>query len=225
MTGKFGIGTLLVLGGYLLSLMSCKSDVDTDLPYILLDGANPYYIDSIGGQYVEPGYKGLDDIDGDLTSDIKVTYPTITTDSAKSYQVFYTLTDKSGNTFTTYRSVVVRNAAWFLEGFYPNSLAFCDGDSITKFAASVLASPVLNDEFYLRNFGNFGQTKDITGSVDRSTRKITFSTPQLLADSSTLDAVIADSTYVSRTDTVTFQVYFSRTLNGQPENCITVYKK
>ena len=229
MIRKFCLWHLLLLTGLIFTLSACKSDVDTDLPYILLDGPNPFYIDSIGGQYVEPGFKGLDDIDGDLTSAITVTYPVIATDSAKSYQVIYSLSDKSGNVNTTFRTVIVRNTAWFLEGFYPKSIQYCDSDTAVTFAATIQLSTVLNNEFYISNFANFGQpvfpSKGVICSVDQTTGKINISTPQTLADSSNLDFVNADSTYVIRTDTTAFQVYFIRTLNGVIDSCHTIYRK
>lgn len=217
---------LFSIVGSILLLAACKSDVDTDLPYILLSGSNPYYIDSIGGHYVEPGYKGLDDVDGELTSSIIVDYPSILTDSAKSYEIKYSLTDKSGNTFTTHRTVVVRNTAGFLEGFFTRCSQYCDTDSSASFAASILASSVNNDAFSIRNFGNFGQTANINCSLDRVTGKISIATPQFLADSSsTIDNIIADSTYITNRDSLTFQVYFTYTKNGHSANCRTFYKK
>ena len=215
---------LFSLIGWVLSFNACKSEVDTDEPYILLTGSNPYYIDSIGGQYVEPGYKGLDDVDGDLTSFIKVTVPVIQTDSAKSYDVIYTLTDKSNNTFSTHRTVVVRNTAWILEGFYPISTNRCDTDTLRSFAATILPSVVTNGQFFIRNFGNLGQSSDVSCMIDPA-GKITIPTPQTLADTSTLDMVVADSTYIIRKDTLSFQVYFSSTKNAITKNCVTIYKK
>ncbi len=208
-----------------VAFYSCKSDDDTDLPYILLDGANPLYIDSIGGTFKEPGYHGLDDIDGDLTSFIKVEYPVIGTDSARSYEAIYSLTDKSGNTFTTHRTIVVRNTAWFLEGFYSKCTQYCDSDTTLQFAASVIASVVSNDNFYIRNFGNFGQDSLVSCSIDRSTGKINIPVPQWASDSVTIDAVIADSNYVTRMDTLNFQVYYTRTKMTVPWNCRTFYRR
>ena len=216
---------LLSFIGWFFSINACKTDVDSDLPYILLAGPNPFYIDSIGGQYVEPGYKGLDDVDGDLTSVIKVTVPVIQTDSAKSYEVIYTLSDRSNNTFSTYRTVIVRNTAFILEGFYPNSLNHCGTDTSITFAATILPSVVSNGQFFIRNFGNLGQSSDVSCFLDQTTGKITIPVPQVLADSSSLDAVLADSTYILRQDTLSFQVYFSSTKNAVTKNCVTVYKK
>lgn len=203
-----------------------KNQADTDMPYILLDGPNPYYIDSIGGQYVEPGYHGLDDIDGELTSSIIVKAPVIATDSAKSYSVVYTLTDKSGNTFSTYRRVIVRNTAWFLEGFYSKCIKSCNTDTavVPAFSSNVLASTVSNDSFLIQNYGDYGPTVQVSFAVNHLTGQISAPVPQTLTDSSTLDQVLTDSSYVIQRDTVRFQIYYTRTKNGQSQNCSMIFR-
>ena len=208
-------------------MKSCsKQQTDTDLPYILLDGANPFLIDSIGGQYVEPGYHGLDDVDGELTSSIIVKTPVIATDSANSYSIVYTLTDKSGNTFSTYRNVIVRNTAWFLEGFYSKCVKSCNTDTAVSptFASNVIASAVSNDSFLIQNYGDYGPTAQVSFAVNHLTGQISALVPQTLADSSTLDMVSIDSSYVIQRDTVRFQIYYTRTKNGQSQNCSMIFK-
>jgi hypothetical protein len=206
---------------------SCKSDVDTDMPYILLKGDNPYYINTIGGTFTEPGYTSVDDIDGDLTSQVKVTYPIILPDSAKSYEAVYTVSDRSGNAFTTRRYIVVRNSDWFISGFF----SYCSqvrSDSIidTLFSASVIPSLVNNGEFSISNFGNLGYGADVIATVNEQTQKIAIPTPQLLADSSTLDAVDPDSSYyVLVNDTIRFQIFYTHSKNGNSENCRSYYQK
>lgn len=216
---------VIALGLFLINACS-KQETDTDLPYILLDGPNPYFIDSIGGQYVEPGYHGLDDIDGELTSSIIVNYPVITADSAKSYYVVYSLTDKSGNKFSTYRTVVVRNTAWFLEGFYSKCTRSCDVDTTVSptFAASVLMSPISNDSFLIQNYGDYGPTVQIVMALNHLTGKISAIVPQNINDSVTLDMVDTVNSYVIQRDTIRFQVYYSLTKNGQPENCGMIFR-
>jgi hypothetical protein len=217
---------LLFTAGILIVWQSCKSDDDTDLPYILLEGPNPYYIDSIGGTFVEPGFKSVDDVDGDLTANVIVTYPSIQSDSAKTYEAIYQVTDHSGNTFTTKRSIIVRNTNFFLEGFYSNCSQICDTTIDTLFAASVITSVNSNGQFYISNFGNFGYGMDVLASLDPLTQKIIINTPQPLTDSSTLDFVDSDSTYYTIVnDTLRFQVSFIHSKNGESDTCKTYYRK
>ncbi|MEP7264042.1 MAG: immunoglobulin-like domain-containing protein [Bacteroidota bacterium] len=213
----------------LVTWQSCKSDDDTDLPYILLDGANPYNIDSIGGTFVEQGYSSVDDVDGDLTANVIVTYPTILSDSARTYAVVYSVTDHAGNTFTTRRYIVVRNTGFFLDGFYSNCTQFRDTINDSLFAAAVVTSPVSNYGFSINNFGNLGYGSSILASYDPQSNKILINTPQLLADSSILDYVNPDSTYYTllsgSLDSAEFQVFYSHSKNGNTENCKTYYRK
>ncbi len=216
----------LLLSVIFISWQACKSDDDTDLPYILLEGDNPYYIDSIGGTFAEPGYKSVDDVDGDLTAQVLVSYPTILNDSARTYEAVYTVTDRAGNKFTTRRFIIVQNTNWFLAGFYPNCSQIRDTIIDSTFSASVVPSLVVNNEFFISNFGNLGYGTNVVAAINQQTGKIIINTPQLLADSSTLDFVNADSTYYSIiNDSLRFQVFYSHSKNGNTENCRTYYRK
>lgn len=217
---------ILILAIAAISWFSCKSDVDTDMPYILLEGENPYFINGIGGTFTEPGFKAVDDIDGDLTSQVEVTYPTILSDSARTYEVIYTVSDKSGNVFTTKRSIVVRNTSYIIEGFFSNCYQERDTTVDSLFSISVIPSYVTNNEFDINNFGNLGYGITVHASLDTVNSKIIINTPQLLADSSTLDFVNADSSYYSFVnDTLRFQVFYSHSKNGSSETCRSYYKK
>jgi hypothetical protein len=215
----------LMLFLFTILFQACKSDEDTDLPYIFLKGDNPYNIDSIGGTFTEPGYTAVDDVDGDITSSVIVDYPVIGTDSARNYDIIYSVTDKAGNKFTTTRKVNVRSRLFFLEGYYTSSRQQCDTiDSV--FSAIVLPEANSNNTFLIRNFGNHGILPDIQASYDFTTGKININTPQTLADSSILDFVDPDSTYLTVTnDTASFQVFYTHTQNGNTQSCRTYYKK
>lgn len=221
--------TLISVFSILFTWQGCKSDDDTDLPYILLDGANPYNIDSIGGTFTEQGYRSVDDVDGDLTANVIVSYPTILTDSARTYAAVYSVTDRSGNTFTTRRYIVVRNTGYFIDGFYSNCTQFRDTTNDTLFAAAVVTSPVSNYEFSISNFGNLGYNSSVLASYNPVTQKILINTPQLLADSSTLDYVNPDSSYYTflngDVDSLAFQIFYTHSKNGNSENCRAYYRK
>ena len=59
-----------------------------------------------GNKYSEPGYKATDDVDGDITSKVKVE-GSANTSKTGSYTIKYTVEDSSGNKTTAKREVIV----------------------------------------------------------------------------------------------------------------------
>jgi len=88
---------LLVL--IILSLSTqCKKeeeDKDTTAPTITLKGANPQFVDK-GTAYVDPGYTADDDVDGDISNDVKVS-GTVDVNTEGTYKLKYNVSDKAGN--------------------------------------------------------------------------------------------------------------------------------
>jgi trimeric autotransporter adhesin len=77
-------------------VISCKDKKDDSTnPIITLKGSNPYNndFDSI---YKEPGFSATDDVDGDITSNVKVT-GTVNIHTEGTYTLKYNVTDKAGN--------------------------------------------------------------------------------------------------------------------------------
>ncbi len=82
-------------------------EVDNSKPEIKLNGSLPTYI-SLGSKYKEPGYSATDNCDGDLTKSVKVTGE-INSNKPGKYYITYTVSDKSLNTQTIKREVIVQN--------------------------------------------------------------------------------------------------------------------
>jgi hypothetical protein len=78
---------------------------DTTAPVIELIGNNTITM-STGDTYTEQGATANDDVDGDITSDI-ITTGTVDTNTAGTYTITYSATDKTGNTSTVTRTVNV----------------------------------------------------------------------------------------------------------------------
>lgn len=175
---------------------SCKPEDDTIDPVIFLKGANPFNIDSIGGSFIEPGYSAVDENDGDISNKVVVEYPTITNDSAKSYQVIYKVTDNAGNTFTTYRIINIRNTTAFFEGIYNHDTLICSNDS-SFYQSTIISSKVVNGDFGISNFANKGALAILYGHRDLS-GNLLFQTPVNLLDS--------DSTVVLNIQSGNFRV-------------------
>jgi len=71
-----------------------------------LPGPNPVNVD-VGSLFVDPGPTASDACEGDLTASILRT-GTVNTAVPGHYELFYAVTDSSGNTSTTNRTVLVR---------------------------------------------------------------------------------------------------------------------
>lgn len=72
-----------------------EDEGDTTPPVITLKGSSPVEV-LVGASYVDAGATATDDVDGNITSDIKTT-STVNTAVAGSYVVVYNLHDAAGN--------------------------------------------------------------------------------------------------------------------------------
>lgn len=78
---------------------------DRNRPTIELNGSSLVVL-KIGEKYKEPGYKAIDNEDGNITKKVKVS-GNVYTDKVGSYQLAYDVYDKSGNYTKIYRKVNV----------------------------------------------------------------------------------------------------------------------
>jgi surface protein len=82
--------------------------VDTIAPGIIINGAYPVTIE-INSIYADEGASAYDIVSGDLTAIITTTGQ-VNTSIAGTYQITYSATDDSKNTYTAYRTVIVIDA-------------------------------------------------------------------------------------------------------------------
>lgn len=78
---------------------------DTTPPVITLTGGSSITV-NLGSVFVEPGYRAVDNVDGDVTSRVVVT-GTVNTDVAGTYTLTYTVSDNAGNVGRATRTVTV----------------------------------------------------------------------------------------------------------------------
>ncbi len=78
---------------------------DISGPVLTLSGDKKMYI-KIGSNYTEPGYSAVDNIDGDVTANVKVS-GSVDTSKMGSNTITYTVTDSKGNVTTDSRMVFV----------------------------------------------------------------------------------------------------------------------
>jgi hypothetical protein len=91
--------TISVLLFVLLLSTQCKKDEekepDTTPPVITLDGANPLNVNK-GDAYAEPGYTATDDVDGDISINVKVS-GNVDVNTEGIYYLKYNVQDAAGN--------------------------------------------------------------------------------------------------------------------------------
>lgn len=125
---------------------------DKNPPKIFLSGSLQIQI-PINSNYIEPGYKAIDDRDGDLSYLVEIT-DSINTSLAKYYFVYYNVTDASGNKANqAYRIVEVYHTSQFLTDVY-NKNTTC------------FNSNVLNDNVTINYKGGSNTDLRINGLIE-----------------------------------------------------------
>ena len=99
------IYTVLDTSGNIGTISRKVKVLDVSAPNIILNGEAQIYL-KVGNAYSESGYQATDNRDGDITSKVTVS-GSVDTSRCGNYTVTYAVTDSSGNTTTTTRSVYV----------------------------------------------------------------------------------------------------------------------
>lgn len=121
---------------------------DKEAPVISLKGTQTVYVRK-GASYNEMGYSVIDNCDADLSVDVK---SNINTNADGKYYVTYTSSDKSGNTATVQRSVVVYTD----DKIGVVYLTFDDGPSgsgSTELILNVLKEEGVKATFFVTGYG------------------------------------------------------------------------
>lgn len=126
---------------------------DVEGPVITLNGNETISL-PIGQAYSEPGYNAIDNCDGDITSEVKVTN-NVDVHKVGSYEVVYKVNDKSGNEKTITRKIkVYNNKVQIKQGIHKSSmiyLTFDDGPSasITPKVLDILKETGVKATFFV----------------------------------------------------------------------------
>lgn len=81
---------------------------DPEAPELVLEGKNIVFI-TAGSKWNEPGYAASDNVDGDITKNVKIS-GSVDVQAPGTYYLTYQVSDKFGNTASVKRTVIVRNA-------------------------------------------------------------------------------------------------------------------
>lgn len=145
---------ILLIAFALLFFNSCKKE-DKVAPVITLNGDDHIYV-GIGTLYNELGASAIDDKDGNL---VPLISGLVNTNIAKTYTLTYQAFDKSGNTTSTFRYVIVKNLSDIFAGtFATHKVGF---DMVTGLAVdsidytqTVGFSATVNNRITFTKFGN-----------------------------------------------------------------------
>ena len=103
--GTYNIYWSAAAAGIKGSLMRTVDVVDTTPPVITL-APYPKMVVYLGEEYIEPGFTATDSVDGDITADVTVSK--IDTSKLGEKTVKYTVSDKSGNSTSVTRKLMVK---------------------------------------------------------------------------------------------------------------------
>ena len=81
---------------------------DSQITYLILNGSSTMFL-KVGETYHEPGFTVIDNLETDLTNKVTVN-GSVNTSIAGTYKLVYSVTNKSGQTITEERTVIVTNS-------------------------------------------------------------------------------------------------------------------
>lgn len=222
------IGTLALLALSTLVYTGCKKPAPyITPPVIALLGPNPYYL-SLDSTYKEYGAIAHDDKDGDITTSLSWSGgDTIQTLNRATYYVTYKVTNATGYTTTVQRKVIVINNADFLAGKYmENNICAINGNYSDSAIVNVLDT---NDKLTITNFGGFGSSVVITGTLQHIIDTIYFAPNQSLGGGRNLVraygvVVNVDTSFIDPNAVAhNINVHYLWTVGGNVDSCDAVY--
>lgn len=161
----FSIASVAMIAG-VVTFSSCAQE-DVTAPVITVTGGNSQTQNlpatAGAGSWTNPVATANDDEDGEITN-ISVT-GTVDPNTAGAYTLTYTCSDAAGNTASEVVTVNIVNEAQFLNGAY-NGDDTCTVFYVAPyFTSEVIVSNTVNNAMQFKNFGGFGSTVLINGSL------------------------------------------------------------
>ena len=160
---------------FFMAFPGCKKE-DTTPPTIALNEKDSTTIYRIlnHGTYTEPGATASDNLDGNITSSIKIT-GTPNMNLAGTYTITYTVSDAAGNTNTANRFVIVYNQASLLFAgvgnylssgiLYRDSSVTVVGGAFKNFTQTISFSSTINNTILFSMFAGDTNNTMITAQI------------------------------------------------------------
>lgn len=143
--------SLLIL---FIGISACKKE-DKEAPDLLLNGSDNVTV-ILNTEYIEQGTSATDNEDGVLAP--LISGDLVNANLAKTYRISYSVSDKAGNSSTTYRYVVVKNEIDNLVGLYhTRKLGYDNSGAIildSLFDQTIVSSTTINNRFSIVKFAS-----------------------------------------------------------------------
>lgn len=155
---------------------------DLEKPSIELQGDKSMFL-SLGEEYKEPGYKAIDNVDGDITKRVVVENK-INSNKVGQYKIKYTVKDSSKNTFSIERDVEVLDsqtilqaslADFKLDGIFPDVQLSYNKDKVYNYFDDVTFVGDSNVA-YLYQYGKYVPGDRVWGRLNLNIAQINSST-------------------------------------------------
>ncbi len=208
------------------AIYSCKDDSDTTAPSLVLAGDNPYILENIGDDYVEPGFTATDDEDGNVAGRVTTT-DNINEDSAGTYHVDYSVTDNAGNTSTAERSVIVQNSLQTdhpeYKGVFAANYACTSGPG--TYNDTLTFSSTINNRLWFTRFDNYINGKVYATILSNGTSVQIPAQTVVCGNPSASRLFSGTGTISTSAGVTTMTLTISETTNGTTDNCTLTYTK
>jgi len=143
------------------------TSTDTIPPVITLNGSSSAIV-TLNGTYADAGATANDAHDGSVSvsSNVSSTNPNV--DSTDTYIITYSAQDSSGNIAYATRTVLVRNAAYYLEGTYD-----VIEDGTDHYTQIISSHPTVNNRILFSKFANYINNSSIFAVINGSNLEVT----------------------------------------------------
>jgi hypothetical protein len=207
---------------------SPQTPADTTAPVITISGGNyqtqmePAVPGS--GTFTAPTATAIDDVDGDISDSIVIT-GTVDPNTVGIDTLYYSVSDSAGNMNTDTLIVEITpyglHDAPYLAGTY-NGNDTCTISGTYTYTSMWSLSTSVSNEIAVQNFGAFGNSVTVEGTVNATQQTVSFPAQALF---STASIVSASGSYTYSGNSVNVVINFVWSDGTSSESCVAHYIK